>query len=157
MYRYFSYASEERHPFISFTFYRQATIVEELEKRSTETLMEQLKKDYCCQAYQNELNNLATILGKRVGMKSDFKPLDLSRKYTISEIASFINAVSDFKSILEREALIQYIDYAAWMMEHSVNTKQISRLVERIAQLDQTGMMPYIPWLKDKLAEAFAS
>lgn len=94
------------------TFFFEGHIVRELQKRKPASKEEQLKIDYCTLTYQNELENLSIVLDLPLSLDDSYVYPDSTRYYTLDELTFLIKQYQNPKDVIEREILLEYIDYA---------------------------------------------
>ncbi|WP_290433438.1 hypothetical protein [uncultured Muribaculum sp.] len=67
---------------------------------------EQLKIDYCVAAYNNELDNLSSILSLPVNLGNPQVYPDPEKAYSKEELTALIASYTPYRDITERELLI---------------------------------------------------
>ncbi len=92
------------------TFYYEGHIVREMLSRKPTDKGEQLKIDYCVAAYNNELDNLSSILSLPVNLGNPQVYPDPEKAYSKEELADLIARYTPYRDITERELLIEYTD-----------------------------------------------
>lgn len=162
------------------TFYFEGKIVGELQRREVADKGEQLKIDYCSITYRNELENLAFIFSLPVSslpvesvsslarhdsdedMKYPVTDYGLiypesGREYTSSELLVLIKLYSHYRTVTERELLIEYVDMALDLMSATeTSTDKIScmTLASELVELDRKGIVRVPNWVSRFLEES---
>lgn len=134
-----------------FTYYYEAHIVNELKKRKAANKDEQLKIDYCIATYNNELDNMSFIFSCPVKINDDKIYPDRTRVYSPDELAEFIGRYSNYRDVVEREILIEYVDYALDLLQRNVSDSHSLRLLTQIADLDRREIINIPQWLTAQL------
>lgn len=114
------------------TFYFEGRIVRELQRRHAVTKAEQQKIDYCAKAYKGELINLARILGIPVGNISPTVP---PKTHIPEELAAVIRQYAGYKTIADREILIEYTDSALETIDAAQDKQTVALLSAELAEL----------------------
>lgn len=117
------------------TIYFEHRIVEELQQRKPLNKDEQLKIDYCVATYANELENLSFTFSLPVKTDGDKTYPDYKKRYTAEELAALIVLYSDYRDITEREMLIEYVDYAIYLLSQDKESDSSLRLAIELAEL----------------------
>ena len=114
------------------TYYYEGRIVRELQRRKPADKGERLKIDYCVATYSNELDNMSFIFSLPVKLDDDKIYPDSSRRYSPEELAALISRYSGYRDIIEREILVEYVDYALDMLKANPS-KPMPCLVDALA------------------------
>lgn len=117
------------------TYYYEGLIVSELQSRSAANRNEQLKIDYCVATYRNELNNMSFIFSCPVKADDDKIYPDRTKNYSPAELAALIRRYSRYRDIIEREILIEYVDYALDMLDCEGSNDDTALLQAVVADL----------------------
>ena len=129
------------------TYYYEGRIVRELQSRKPATKDERLKIDYCNATYSNELDNMSFIFSCPVETDSDKIYPDKSKVYSPDELADLIRRHSHYRDVAEREILIEYVDYALDMLEHTGSNHESVRLLTEVADLGQRKVIKVPEWI----------
>lgn len=141
--------------FETFTYYIEGHIVDELSKREVSTSSEGVKNKYCSTCYSNELKNLSQVLGLSIGSSEDSLYLDSHHDYSSTELIVLLNKYKEYKTVLEREALIEVIDYSIYAIHDTRGKQTWASLVAEIVELNRKGKARSLEWLKTFLEDAF--
>lgn len=136
-----------------FTFYYEGRIVSELRKRRAADKTEQFKKDYCFLTYENELENLSFVFDVPVSVDDDVFNFDPEREYTPTELTAIIKLYANYRSVTERELLVEYVDYALDLIENAQDKALILALATEIAELGRKQIISTPAWVTDIIAE----
>ncbi len=144
-----------------FTFYLEGKIVNELLRRKAANKAEQLKIDYCVATYHNELDNMSFVFSRPVQVDGEKHLPDSEKSYTPDELTALIGLYSDFRDIMERELLVEYVDYALDLLERDKDATSTIRLLTEIAELGRRKTIRVPEWvnrtLEDTVKIALAS
>lgn len=99
------------------TYYYEGRIVRELLSRKASDRDEQLKIDYCMATYNNELDNMSFIFSLPVSSDSNKAYPDTAENYSPEELVSLIRKHTDYRDIIGREILVEYVDYALDLLQ----------------------------------------
>lgn len=136
------------------TFYYENRIVRELLRRKASGRSEQLKIDYCVATYHNELENLSFILSVPVQIHDEEIFPDFMRDYTPDELLALIRLYSGYRDVIEREILVEYIDFALDMLERNEDIEFGMPLLTELAEIGLSKKI-YVPdWVRDRLEKA---
>lgn len=128
------------------TFYYEAKIVSELQRRKPATKDEQLKIDYCTATYRNELENLSLIYSLPV-THGEYKAYpDETKRYTPSELASQIARYSNYCDIIGREILIEYVDLALDRLNREGRNTSTLPIITQLSALSQNKPIRMPQW-----------
>lgn len=116
------------------TFYFEGRIIRELQRRHSTTRAEHQKIDYCSEAYKGELINMARIFGIPVGNIQATAP---SKTRNPEELAAVIRQYADYKTIADREILIEYTDSALETIDVAPDKQTVAELAAELAELDR--------------------
>lgn len=96
-----------------FTHYPESHIVAELKTRQPANQSEQLKIDYCLITHSMEMTNMSLVLALPLGT-----PVAIDSSYTHipSALKAIINRYTHYKTVNEREALIEATDIATHLL-----------------------------------------
>ena len=133
-----------------FTFYHEGKIVNELLRRKAANKAEQLKIDYCVATYHNELDNMSLVFSRPVQIDGEKLFTDSEKRYTPDELTALIRLYSDYRDIVERELLVEYVDYALDLLKRDIDTASTLRLLTEIAELGRRKhqSMKKVHWQK---------
>lgn len=137
-----------------FTFYREGKIVNELLRRKAANKAEQLKIDYCVATYHNELDNMSFVFSRPVQIDGEKINPDSGRRYSSEELTALIRLYSDYRDIVERELLVEYVDYAIDLLKRDIDTASTLRLLIEIAELGRRKTIRIPEWVNKKLEDA---
>lgn len=136
------------------TFYYENRIIRELLRRKASGKSEQLKIDYCVATYHNELENLSFILSVPVQIHDDKIFPDFMRDYTPDELLALIRLYSGYSDVIEREILVEYIDFALDTLERNEDIEFGMPLLTELAEIGLSKKI-YVPdWVRDRLEKA---
>lgn len=135
------------------TFYYEGRIVAELRKRKAANKTEQFKKDYCLLTYENELENLSFVLDVPMSANDDVINFDPEREYTPAELTAIIKLYANYRSVAERELLVEYVDCALELIESAQDKALILTLATEIAELGRKKIITTPAWVTDIIAE----
>lgn len=96
----------------SMSFYYEGQIAREIKSRKATNKGEQFKIDYCTAMYDNELSNMSYLFSHPVQVDNEKIYPDNERRYTPGELTALICLYKDYRDIVEREILVEYVDYA---------------------------------------------
>ncbi len=137
-----------------FTFYHEGKIVNELLRRKAANKAEQLKIDYCVATYHNELDNMSLVFSRPVQIDGEKLFTDSEKRYTPDELTALIRLYSDYRDIVERELLVEYVDYALDLLKRDIDTASTLRLLTEIAELGRRKTIRILEWVNKKLEDA---
>lgn len=135
------------------TFYYEGRIVSELLRRNAADKAEQLKIDYCVATYNNELDNMSFVFSRPVRIEGEKINPDNGRSYSPDELTALIRLYSDYRDIMDREMLVEYVDYALDMMERDNDATSSLGLVSEIADLGRRKIFRVPGWVNKKLED----
>lgn len=129
------------------TFYFEGHIVKELTTRNAANISEQFKIDYCTLTYANECENLAFIFSKpfHAGIHKPTPGKD--KKYTTAELLPLIRLHADYHDIAERELLVEYVDCALDILQHTEDKTTVLKLATEIANLAHNQIIKIPAWV----------
>lgn len=130
-----------------FTYYYEGRLVRELQQRKAAGKGEQLRIDYCVATYHNELDNMSFILSCPIKVDDDKIYPDSSRQYTPEELTALITLYRDYRDVVEREILVEYVDIALDLIEN----KEDFALIAELAEIGRKGIINVPAWVKGKL------
>lgn len=136
-----------------FTFYHEGKIVNEILRRKAANKAEQLKIDYCVATYNNELDNMSFVFSHPVQVDGEKIFPDSERSHTTDELTALIRLYSDFRDIMERELLVEYVDYALDLLEQDIDTTSTLRLLTEIAELGCRKAIHIPEWVNRMLED----
>lgn len=131
------------------TYYYEGRIVSELQSRKAATKDEQLKIDYCVATYRNELNNLSFMLSCPVEAYDDKIYPDRTTVYSPAELVELIRRYSSYRDVVEREILIEYVDYALDLLAHNGCDKETRGLLTVVERLGIQSIINIPEWIND--------
>lgn len=117
-----------------FTYFQEGFIVKELSRRRATNRSEQIRIEYCRSIYRNELENLAFILRKPEGKSKDTTIFDHKREYTADQLIALIKFYGNFRTVVEREILVQCVDKALDLIESSGCDEEMIALVSELTE-----------------------
>lgn len=132
------------------TFFYEGQIVRELLKREAANKDEQLKIDYCVATYNNELDNMSLTFSLPVKVDDDKTYPDSKRSYSPDELTALIGQYRNYRDVIEREILIEYVDYALDLLERGECSTSMLPLVAEIARLGQDNTIVVPEWVYTK-------
>lgn len=135
------------------TYYYEGRIVRELKSRKASTKDEQLKIDYCSFAYQAELENLSSIISKPVVVNHNKIEPDGRRKYSPVELTALIRLYSDYRDVIERENLVEYVDYALDIIDSTDDKVSALALAAELVELARRRIVAVPQRVTDFLAD----
>ena len=127
----------------------ETSIVNELNRRQSATPLEQLKKDYCLRINRQEQDSLGHLTQAPIGQDS----YDPALCTTPEALAAAIKRLQDPKTVMEREALQQYIDQSIDLLKTITPRQKGAPLAVTLIVAGWKGQKT-ATWLKDYLAEA---
>lgn len=133
------------------TFYYENRIIRELLRRKASNKSEQLKIDYCVATYHNELENLSFILSVPVQIHDDKIFPDFMRDYTPDELLVLIRLYSGYRDVIEREILVEYIDFALDMLERNEDIEFGIPILTELAEIGLSKTIYFPDWVRDRL------
>lgn len=136
------------------TFYYENRIVRELLRRKASGKGEQLKIDYCIATYHNELENLSFILSVPVQTHDDKIFPDITKDYTLDELLALIRLYSGYKDVTEREILVEYVDFALYILERNGDIEFGLSLLTELAEIGCRKIICVPDWVGDRLEKA---
>lgn len=123
------------------TYYYEGLIVRELMRRKAASKQEQLKIDYCIANYNNELDNLSFILSCPIRVDDNKTFPEPAKAYTPDELLQLIKHYSRYRDVIEREILLEYVDYALDMIGEEPGRTDIRNLASEIANLGRQNII----------------
>ena len=132
------------------TFFYEGQIVRELLKREAANKDEQLKIDYCVATYNNELDNMSLTFSLPVKVDDDKTYPDSKRSYSPDELTALIGQYRNYRDVIEREILIEYVDYALDLLERGECSTSMLPLVAETARLGQDNTIVVPEWVYTK-------
>ena len=136
----------------TFTRFFETRIVKELERREASDALDQLKKDYCLLTNKNELEHISTILGLPLWNK-DVCP-DGEADKSIEALTAYIRLYSKFRTLSERECLVEYVDSALDILGTTSEMQPLANLASEIAELDRKRIVKCPKWVNKTLSHA---
>lgn len=136
-----------------FTFYYEDRIVNELLRRKVVGKAEQLKVDYCVATYCNELDNMSSVFSLPVQIDGEKIYPDSGRRYSPDELTALIRLYGDYRDIVDRELLVEYVDHALDLLEQSVDSASTLRLLTAVAELGRRKRIRVPGWVNRKLED----
>lgn len=130
-----------------FTYFYEGRIIRELLQRKATDKGEQLKIDYCAATYNNELDNMSFILSCPIKVDDDKIYPDSSRQYSPEELTALITFYRDYRDVVEREILVEYVDMALDLIEN----KEDLVLIAELAEIGRKGIIRVPAWVNGKL------
>ena len=129
------------------TYYYEGRIVRELLQRKATDKGEQLKIVYCVATYQNELDHMSSALSCPIKIDNDKIYPDNSRHYTPEELVALIRLYRDYRDVVEREILVEYVDIALDIIGYNDNLI----LATELAEIGRSGIIQVPAWVNEKL------
>lgn len=117
------------------TYYYEGQIVKEIQSRKAATKDEQLKIDYCIATYHNELDNVSFLLSLPLKVDDNKIYPDRAKTYSAEELTELIKRYSNYRDVVEREILIEYVDYALDLLQREDCKPYSPNLISTIADL----------------------
>lgn len=136
-----------------FTFYHEGRIVNELLRRKASNKAEQLKIDYCVATYHNELDNMSLVFSRPVQIDGEKLFTDSEKRYTPDELTALIRLYSDYRDIMERELLVEYVDYALDLLEQDKDMTSSLGLLAEVAELGRRKIIRIPEWINRTLED----
>lgn len=135
----------------SMTFYYEGQIVRELMSRKAANKGERLKIDYCTTMYSNELCNMSELFSLPV--KIDNKKIypETERDYSPEELIALISLYKNYRDVIEREILVEYVDRALDYLENSQDVPAALSLLTEVADLGRRKIIHVPEWVNKKL------
>lgn len=137
----------------NFTFYHEGKIVNELLRRKAANKAEQLKIDYCVATYHNELDNMSLVFSRPVQIDGEKLFTDSEKRYTPDELTALIRLYSDYRDIMERELLVEYVDYALDLLEQDKDMTSSLGLLAEVAELGRRKIIRIPEWINRTLED----
>lgn len=139
-----------------FTFYHEGRIVNELLRRKASNKAEQLKIDYCVTTYHNELDNMSLVFSRPVQVDDKKIFPEGERRYSPDELTALISLYSDYRDIVERELLVEYVDYALDLLERDIDTTSKLSLLSEVAEIGRRKRICVPEWVNQKLEDTIS-
>lgn len=117
-----------------FTYFQEGYIVKELAKRRAANRSEQIRIEYCRYIYRNDMENLAFVIRTQEGNPKEATIFDHTREYTPAQLVSLIRLYSRFRTVVERETLVQCVDKALDLIESSTCQDEMMVLASELAE-----------------------
>lgn len=136
-----------------FTFYLEGRIVGELMRRKPAGKAQQLEIDYCVATYHNELDNMSLVFSRPVMVDGEKINPEYGRSYSPDELSALIRLYSGYRDILEREILVEYVDYALDFLESGSDGISSPGLIAELAELGRRKILRVPVWVDRKLEE----
>ena len=128
------------------TFYYEGRIVWELNRRKELSESERLKVDYCKMTYRNELENMSFLHSIPVESKSKLIAQQGNDELSPCELVTFIRRHSKYRSIEERELLIEHLDIALDLMHSTEDKAMLIGLAAEIVELGRREVARVPEW-----------
>ena len=131
------------------TLFFESRIIAELSRRTPIDLTEQLKIDYCLIIHRIETANLSAILNLPLGDPKDSLPFDPYHTYTHSELIAFLTLYQSPRTLIEREILIETVDYSLDLLAATSpsDLQSLANLTANLAELQRRKMAHCPAWL----------
>ena len=136
-----------------FSFYYEGRIVRELRSRKAANKAEQLKIDYCVATYHNELNNMSFVFSRPLRVNGEKIFPDSRKIYNQDELTALIRLYKDYRDIIDREILVEYVDYALDLLQQDEDAILKLELLYEIAELGHRKIIRIPAWVNQKLEE----
>lgn len=131
------------------TRFFETRIVKEMKSRKNITAAEQLRIVYCDRTNRDELHNISAIIELPLGNAY----LDISRCHTPQEILAIINSLRRYKTVAEREMLIETVEKAIDFIDHNRDLNIAVNLAAEVVELNDCEVVSCPKWIKDYLLE----
>lgn len=141
---------EGREPF---SFYYEGRIVRELQSRKATNKAEQLKINYCVATYNNELNNMSFVFSRPLQVNGEKILPDSKKNYNPDELTALIRLYRDYRDIIDREILVEYVDYALNLLQQDEDATFKLELLSEIAELGRRKIIRIPAWVNQKLED----
>lgn len=128
------------------TYYYEGQIVRELQSRKPATKDEQLKIDYCVATYHNELDNMSFVFSRPIKVDDDKIYPDSTRQYSPEELTALVKLYCDYRDVVEREILVEYVDMALDSIEKNIDLT----LTTELAEIGRKGIVRVPSWVYEK-------
>lgn len=128
------------------TYYYEGLIVRELQSRRPATKDEQLKIDYCVATYHNELDNMSFVFSRPIKVDDDKIYPDSTRQYSPEELTALVKLYCDYRDVVEREILVEYVDMALDSIEKNIDLT----LTTELAEIGCKGIVRVPSWVYEK-------
>lgn len=138
----------------SWTFYYERDIVNELKNRKAANKGEQFKIDYCTTMYSNELSNMSDLFSRPVQIDDDKIYPESGRVYNYDELLALITLYKDYRDVLEREILIQYVDKALDFLKKENDLTTWIDLLAELVEIRRKEIIRIPKWVSKKLEDA---
>lgn len=136
----------------TFTRFFETRIVKELKRREVSDALDQLKKDYCLLTNKNELEHISTMLGLPLGDKTVCHDGETDK--SIEALTAYIRLYSKFRTLSERECLVEYVDSALDILSTASEMQPLANLASEIARLDRRRIVNCPKWVNKSLSHA---
>lgn len=127
------------------TRFFETRIVNEMKSRQNVTAVEQLKIDYCDRTNRDELHNISAILQIPIGKVY----LDIDRCETPREMINIIENLRRYRTVAEREMLIETVDKAIDFIDHNRNLGIAVNLAASLVELDASKIVSCPKWIDE--------
>lgn len=129
-----SHDSRRRAGREGFTYFQEGYIVEEMSRRCATNRSEQIRIEYCRSLYRNEIENMAFIIRKPEGTPRGTIIFDHTQDYTPDQLVALIRLYGRFRSVVEREVLVQCVDKALDLIEKATRPDELMTLASELTQ-----------------------
>lgn len=143
--------AREKEGMETLTFYYEGRIVREMKSRKAVTKEEQLKIDYCVTSYHNELDNMSFVLSRPIQINNEKIYPDITRNYSPDELVALIRLYTDYRDILEREILVEYVDFALDLISHGIEETPNLELISEVVELGRRKIVNIPKMVNQKL------
>ena len=135
----------------SMSFYCEGQIAREIMSRKATNKGEKFKIDYCTAMYSNELSNMSYLFSCPVQIDNDKIYPNRERVYTPEELTALIRLYKNYRDVVEREILVEYVDYALdWLENNQVESSGLSLLTE-LAEIRRREIIRVPEWVNRRL------
>ena len=137
----------------TFSFYYEGRVVRELQSRKAVNKAEQLKIDYCVATYHNELNNMSSVFSRPLQVNGEKIFPDSKKIYNPDELTALIRRYKDYRDIIDREILVEYVDYALDLLQQDEDAILKLELLSEIAEIGHRKIIRIPAWINQKLED----
>lgn len=132
------------------TRFFETRIIKEMKSRKDVSTIEQLRIDYCDRTNRDELHNISTVMQRPLGQVY----LDVCRCRTPQEMIAIFYGLRKFKTISEREMLIETEEKAMDFVAHNRELTESVNLAAELVDLGERRIVNCPDWVKDYLVES---
>lgn len=136
------------------TRYFETAIVNELGRRQPSDRGERLMIDYCRIVNRLELENVGFILRLPIGEAESDKHGNIA---SAEELATLIAIHAGYRTLNERERLVNYVDMAVEMLRNTSDTQSLACLASVLLDFDRQNKVKCPDWVNGVLRDSINS